>query len=270
MKFTLLEIVQDILNDLDGDEVDSYTDTSEATQIANIVRSSYFHLVSQRDLPEHKTFFKLEETSASTPTLMNVPSDVLKTYWINYDVKNNPGAFSGGVFSGSAFDVEEASSFGLLPYQDPEEFFYTMGRMTWDGTATDDYSFTTATGDIFAVKYRTDVNPTKYTILEDYYVLFDNINTDISVSYLESDLTWCYGLKEPVFTMSDGYTPDLDATEFNLLMEEAKSACSIKLRQVQDPKAEQRARRGWIRSQKQAHNQPHKKFFRSLPDYGRK
>jgi hypothetical protein len=145
-----------------------------------------------------------------------------------------------------------------------------MGRQTWNGSGIDDFTFTTASGDSFAVKYRTDVNPTKYTIIEDYYVLFDNINTDISVSYLESDLSWCYGLKKPVFTLSDAFTPDLDATEFNLLMEEAKSACSIKLRQVQDPKAEQRARRGWIRSQKQSYNQPSKKFFNSLPNYGRK
>jgi hypothetical protein len=36
MKKTLLEIVQDILNDLDSDAVTAIGDTIEATQVANI------------------------------------------------------------------------------------------------------------------------------------------------------------------------------------------------------------------------------------------
>jgi hypothetical protein len=42
-KMTLLEIVQDVLNDMDSDEVNSISDTVEATQIANICRSVYYY-----------------------------------------------------------------------------------------------------------------------------------------------------------------------------------------------------------------------------------
>jgi len=40
-KMTVLEIVQDILNDIDGDEVNSIDDTLESEQVAQIVKSTY-------------------------------------------------------------------------------------------------------------------------------------------------------------------------------------------------------------------------------------
>lgn len=270
MKFTLLEIVQDILNDISGDSVDSISDTIEATQVANIVRSTYFFLISQKDIPEHKTFFQLEETSASTPTLMTVPDDVIKTYWIDYDVKHEPGAFAAGTFSGDAFDVGESSLFsGGLMYCPLDEFFVRMGSLKWDGTSVESYTWTTASGDVFDIKYRTDASPLFYTVLEDHYILFNSIDTDISPDYLEADLSWCYGLKKPTFTLSDGFTPDLDATEFNLLIEEAKAAASVKLRQAQDPKAEKRSRMGWIRLNSQAENVKGSSAYSRIRKYGR-
>lgn len=269
MKFTLLEIVQDILNDISGDEVDSIADTTEATQIANIVRSTYFHLISQVSLPEHKTLFSLDETSSTTPTIMTLPDDVIRVDWITYDMKYDPGAFSSGVFDGNVLDTYEGSHYKTIQYLDPGDFFYMTGNRVWDGTTVLSYTFTGSV-DTHEVKYKTDANPRFYTILEDLYYVFDALDTDISTSYLESALSLCYGLKKPTFTLSDGFTPDLDATEFNWLMEEAKSAASIKLRQVEDPVASRRARRGWIRSLTNKKNAKEESFFNSLPNYGRK
>ena len=45
MKFTLLEMVQEILSDMDSDEVDSIEDTVEAEQVATIVRSTYLAMM---------------------------------------------------------------------------------------------------------------------------------------------------------------------------------------------------------------------------------
>lgn len=272
MRFTLLEIVQDILNDISGDEVDSISDTSEATQIANIVRSTYNHIVSQRDIVEHKVYFQLEETTSSTPTLMTIPTDILKVYWIDYDQKHNPGAFSGGVFSGSAFDVTESAYFTGNVYKvEPDEFFRRNGLLSWTGSDIEAYTYTSDSGDVFDVKYETNIAPTYYTIIGDTDVIFNSINTNVNASYLEADNTWCYGLKEPTFTLSDGFTPDLDTIDYNWLIEEAKSAASIKLRQVDDPVASKRAKRGWIRSQKNIDNKvPGTIYSTKFPDYGRK
>ena len=40
-KMTLLAMVQDILNDMDGDEVNSISDTVEAEQVAQIIKTTY-------------------------------------------------------------------------------------------------------------------------------------------------------------------------------------------------------------------------------------
>lgn len=271
MKLTLLEIVQEILNDISGDEVDSISDTTEATQVANIVKSTYNHLVSHKDLPLHKVYFQLEITSSSTPTMMTIPTDIIKVYWIDYDRKADPGAFSGGAFSGSGFDTGESSFFtGGLEYVTPSDFFQRMGMRVWDNSTTLSYTYTSDSGDTFEVKYKNDKTPTFYTILNNRDVLFDSIDTDINADYLEADDSWAYGLKEPTFTLSDAFTPDLDELEFNWLIEEAKSASSIKLRQVDDPVASRRARRGMVRSMSNNKNDMYTGPLKSLPDYGRK
>lgn len=272
MKFTLLEITQDILNDISGDEVDSISDTVEATQIANIVRSTYFHLVSNRNFPEHKTLFQLDETTSATPVIMTMPDNMLTLEWLKFDQKSDPGAFSGGSFSGSAFDITESSAFTPLTYCDPYDFFALQDGLAWTGTDVDAFEFTTGSSDVIDIKYKTNAAPSLYTVLEDYYVIFDSLDTDITVDYLESLLTQCYGTYKPEFTMTDAFTPDLDATEFNWLMEEAKSACSRKLRQLEDQTANIRARRGMIRSQRQDKNLTGSNAFykTSVPNLGRR
>ncbi len=45
MKYTLLEIVQEILSDMDSDEVNSIDDTTESEQVATIVKSTYLSMM---------------------------------------------------------------------------------------------------------------------------------------------------------------------------------------------------------------------------------
>ena len=44
-KLTVLEIVQNILSDLNSEEVNSISDTIEADQVAEIVKTTYLDLV---------------------------------------------------------------------------------------------------------------------------------------------------------------------------------------------------------------------------------
>lgn len=48
-KMNLLELVQDILNDLNADNVNSIDDTIESQQVAQIVKSTYFALMHVRN-----------------------------------------------------------------------------------------------------------------------------------------------------------------------------------------------------------------------------
>lgn len=257
MKSTLLEIVQDILNDISGDEVDSINDTTEATQIANIVRRSYYHIISQKDLPEHKGMFNLvESASTSAPVKMTLPSHALRVYWIKYD---------------KYLSGETDSVWDDVYFLEWDSFIAMQNMLDEDATNVTSMTVTTADSDTWELKYQTDRHPTYWSTPGDSTLYFNSYNSSVDTdNYLYQEKTQCYGLIKPTFTLSDGFTPDLDATEFDWLIEESKSAASIKLRQVDDPIASKRARRGWIRGMRNSKNAKKTSFFDTLPNYGRK
>ena len=53
MKYTLLEMTQDILSNMSSDEVNSISDTTESLQVATIIKQKYFDLISRVNRPEH-------------------------------------------------------------------------------------------------------------------------------------------------------------------------------------------------------------------------
>ena len=75
-QYTLLQIVQRILNDMDSEEVNSIDDTSEALQVASVVEDTFYAIISNRLIPEHKEMTKLTSTSSSsTPTHFTYPDN---------------------------------------------------------------------------------------------------------------------------------------------------------------------------------------------------
>lgn len=50
MKQTLLEMVQRILESIDGQMIESIEDTREAVQVANCVKETYYHYCTQEIL----------------------------------------------------------------------------------------------------------------------------------------------------------------------------------------------------------------------------
>ena len=86
MKYTLLELVQNILSSMDADEVNSITDTVEAQQVAKIVRTVYMDIMERANLPEHYGLVNLQASGTTLkPVLMTVPSSVQDIIWIKYD-----------------------------------------------------------------------------------------------------------------------------------------------------------------------------------------
>ena len=57
-KLTVLAMVQDILSDMNSDEVNSINDTIEAQQVAQIINTTYFEIISSRDWPHLETLFQ--------------------------------------------------------------------------------------------------------------------------------------------------------------------------------------------------------------------
>jgi len=106
-------------------------------------------------------------------------------------------------------------------------------------------------------------------VIGDETIIFDSYNSNVDTT-LQQSKTYCYGLLEPTFTLSDSYTPDIDATEFNWFVNEAKKAAFAKLKQVRDPIADERAKRGWVRSQRNREKTPaNVPFYSRFNSYGR-
>lgn len=258
MKRTLLEMTQDILTSLDGDEVTAIADTSESASIASIIRQCFYEIAATYKLPEHYSIFELTETSAASPTIMTKPSDVISIEWIKYDNK---------LSTETPTDYREVA---FVPFD-----IFQGRQLGMDSTATDIGRFNYTIGsDIFPFVHLTTRNPIFYTTYNDSTVVFDSYNLT-EETFLAKAKTMCYGLKESSWTHTDAAVPNLDHKLSNTLFQIAKAQCFSELKQVENPGAEKKARRAvntMIKEKYDINNKNRGAYYNPdfLPNYGRR
>ena len=77
MKMTLLQLVQDIANDTSSDFVNSIDDTEDSQIIAQIVKSTYFAMMSNRNWPHlRKSVALTSYGDSSYPVHMRVVENI--------------------------------------------------------------------------------------------------------------------------------------------------------------------------------------------------
>ncbi len=93
-----------------------------------------------------------------------------------------------------------------------------------------------------------------------------NLNSTVETN-LQNSKTQCHGKRSVAFTLSDSFTPDMPVQMFSYLLNDAKSACFVTLKQMANPKVEQQAV-----SQKRRMSQEAWRISNgiSYPNYGRK
>jgi hypothetical protein len=248
MKFTLLEMVQEILSSMDSDEVNSISDTPEAMQVALVIRRAYLDLASRLNLSEHFDFFQLTASGDNTlPIVMYRPADVDQLVWLKYDKR----------LAGS-----DPVSFKDVRYQAPATFFDRMFMMNTNDSNVSSTDFT-IDGDDFKLLYQTDRHPNYWTSIDDYTLIFDAHKSSLDTT-LQKSKTHCYGLKNTSFTLSDAFTPSLDSQQFSLLVNEAKALAWAELKQATHARAERQSRTQLIRTQRNKRALP---SGHVLPDY---
>jgi hypothetical protein len=223
-KMTLLEITQDILNDMDSDEVNSIDDTVESSQVAQIVKSSYFELISNRNWPHTRKLMQMESLAdINKPNYLKIPSSVKELIFFKYD------KISTAV---PKISLEE------LRYKEPDDFLrYVSVR---DSTLSNITTVTDFSGSKLLIV--NDKAPTYWTAFDDSYLITDSYDSSIE-STLQSSKTQCLVYYEPAWNSVDDFIPDLPTEAFSNLLEEAKSTAFVKMKQVADQKAEQKAGR---------------------------
>lgn len=224
MKMELLEIVQDIHNDLDLDEVNSIDDTVESMQVAQIVKTTYFAMMSNRNWPHLRQTISLTPShDLARPTHMAVPDTIKELAFINYNC---------------AKDGETRLRYKTIKWQEPDEFLRRQNTLN-----TDDDNTMVVT-DYTGVQLQIKMNkaPEFFTSFDDNNLVFDSYDGEVDDTLQESKVQ-AMAYIMPSWSMTDTFVPDLPTEAFIALLEEAKSKSAYKLKQQADEKAEQESTR---------------------------
>lgn len=256
MKYTLLEIVQSVLTSIDGDEVNSITDTTEAMDIAKITKDCYFDIVSRANLPENYFHFGLDASGDNTkPVLMTLPDTAHNALWIKYDARLN-----------SEVDPRYVD----VQFRELKDFLTETYQLRESSDMSVDSFIYTVNGEDLKVFYKNNTAPRFYTVLADRTVVFNSFDNTVD-STLQKNKTLCYGERIVPFTLADAFVPVLDARQFPLLLNEVKATAWAEKKQTTNQRAETKAREGWINLQRTKHNVPGDKgLWQSIRyNYGR-
>ena len=223
-KPTLLAIVQEILSDMDSDIINSIDDTDEAGQVAQIVKSTYDAMISNRNWPHTKRIINLAAYSDNMlPTHMLVTDEIKEMISIYYDKKKQG---------------DTRLLYQEVKWMEPDDFLrYTNGRNSDDAfimTVTD------PSGVILLIS--TNKAPTYYTSFDDKTIVFDSYDSEVD-NTIQTSKTQARAYVVPELVIDDDAVPDLPREAFSALIEEAKSKAMFKLKQMTDSKAEQEATR---------------------------
>lgn len=247
-RLTLLELVQDIMNDIDADFVNSIDDTTESQQVAQIVKSTFFALMHRRNWRSNKQLLQLVASGDDAlPTHMYLPENLSELTLINYDCRR---------------EGQTRKFYNNIKFIYPDEFLRRQNGLNDEADNVDVIQDPTGV----ELLIRNDVPPTYWTSFDDKAIVFDSYEKGVDDT-LKSTKVQAFGYVTPQWVHEDSAIPSIPEEDFTLLLEEAKSRASIKIRQVADQKAEQEAQRQdrWLsRRQWRAHGGVR------YPNYGRR
>lgn len=222
MKMSLLEIVQDVLNDLDADEVNGLDDTIESQQVAQIIKTCYYEMIANRNWPHTRKLVQLDASgSLSRPNYLKLPDNLKELVSFSYNV-----------------GTESEPRFIELKYKEPDAFLrYISPRNNSSGNLVVVNDFSGVKLNIF-----NDADSQYWTSFDDTYLVTDSYNSDVDDT-LKKSKTQCIAYIVPSWTRTNEAIPDLPIDAFPALVEEVKSTASLALRQVANQKAEQKVGR---------------------------
>ncbi len=221
---SLLEIVQDILNDMDSDEVNSINDTVESVQVAQIVKTCYFEMLSNRNWPHMRKLVQLESIGdMAKPNYLKLPENLKQLESFKYDVRKLVG---------------DKVEYKDIQYKESDAFLRYVSQRNSLNDNID--SITDYSGTVLLIQ--NDIAPTYWTSFDDVYIVTDAYNSDLEAT-LQEVKTQCLSYVYPSWTKQDSFVPDLPIDAFSALLEESKSTAFISLKQMANQKAEQKAGR---------------------------
>lgn len=249
-KKTLIDIVQGILSEADGDEVDSIADTIESSQCADCVITAFENMVSNGQIKHHDTILRLDATSSSTPNVMTRPEGFYDIQWIQYDKRTTAGG---------------DQAYTEIDYLPPYDFFEKQAQLTASATEVD--TVTLDSGHVMLCY--NDRQPRYYTFMEDYDdIIFDAYDSAIETN-LQNSKSLAFGTLLPTLAKSDAATPDLPKNLANQLVNEARALYFDLYKDGVTSEIDRLRRRSEVHMQRDRHITKYGERARTGPDYGR-
>jgi hypothetical protein len=224
MQKTLLEMTQNILNEMDSDEVNSINDTVESQQVANIIKTCYNEMISNRDWPHLRKLVQLDSLAdLEKPNYLKIPKGMKELIFFKYNVRRQD---------------ETRTVLADVTYKQPDDFLRYISNRNSDLSTVDeirDFS-----GSMLMIVNNTA--PRYWTSFDDTHIVTDSYNKEVDDT-LQSSKTQCLAYIEPKWVHTDSAIPNLPDEAFAALEEEAKSTAFVVLKQMANQKAEQKASR---------------------------
>ena len=241
-------MTQDILNDIDGDFVNSIADTEESLQVATIIRTTFFEQFSLKDWKTSKKLAKLQSLNDNEyPTYLKLPENLYRLSSLRYD---------------KSLKDDTRLLIEKVRYVEPDEFLRLTNAYNIQNDAVSLYKSLEGVD----LKIYTDRAPQYYTTFDDEYLVLDSFDSEVNDTLI-GDKTQAIYYEIPTFRLNDDFVPDIPVEVFPQFLAEAKSSASLKVRQVEDPKAEQQSKRQSIRNSQRSRRAAGGTRY---PDYGRR
>lgn len=261
MKYTLLELTQNVLSSMDSDEINSISDTVESLQVVKIIKNVYDDILSRSDMTVNQQLFNLTASGTVTyPVIMYKPDAIERIFWIKYNTEQ---------------DGDTDPVWTEISYLSQPDFLAYTQELHASEDYVDTMTYVTPDNSSFVLNYFNDRAPHYYTTFDDNTIIFDAYDSEVDAT-LQSSKTTCYGNRRTSFQEVDGFIPDLQPAQFNLLLNEAKALAWAELKQMPHVKAESMARKNWVHVGRTRQNIPSGSFgsgahpFDKLPNFGRK
>ena len=255
-RYTLLEIVQLLLSSMDSTAVNGIAETPESLQVATLVKSVFYDLANDLSLPEHEGLIQLDASvDPLKPCVMKIPSSVVRVRSIKYNVQGSTG-----------HPVLEYKDIPWMPF----DAFLDMQQGNYqDGASNVVVQSVSNNGDNFSIPCFNDKPPGVWTTIDDQTILFDSYDSTVD-STLQKSKILSLGVSYPDFLLEDGFYPDLDPSEFSLLINKAKVRAFYELTQQENVEASTELRNQKIVAQVRKHRIETASPLERIPRYGRK
>ena len=232
MKTPLLTLVQDILEAMNSDPVDTSDETEESRQVTRICQDVFYDLQSIREWPHKAEVIQLTASGdINQPTRMQLPIDVHELISVRYDKQ---------------ILTDTEARYAEVHFLDPEVWLKRSLELVLDND-----NVTEIIDDVQGFLYRVmnDRSPNYYTSFDDDYIWFDNFDSSIE-NTLQSSKTIIRAFVATSFSQTDTFEPDVPNKDWALYKNTCLDRAYAEIKQARHPTAGANARRLLIRAQK--------------------